>query len=95
MSILSIGIEKGEEVGNEIGKEIGRAEARRGMADIIISFLSDFGTVPGDLEERIRAEKDLEILSVWIKKAARSESIDEFRKNTVESDTSASQPTLP
>lgn len=95
MSILSIGMEKGEEIGKEIGKEIGRAEARRGMADIIISFLSDFGTVPGDLEERIRAEKDLEILSVWIKKAARSESIDEFRKNTVESDTSASQLTLP
>ena len=95
MSILSIGMEKGEEIGKEIGKEIGRAEARRGMADIIISFLSDFGTVPGDLEERIRAEKDLEILSVWIKKAARSESIDEFRKNIVESDTSASQLTLP
>ena len=95
MSILSIGMEKGEEIGKEIGKEIGRAEARRGMADIIISFLSDLGTVPGDLEERIRAEKDMEILSVWIKKAARSKSIDEFRKNIVESDTSASQLTLP
>ena len=99
MSILSIGMEKGEEIGKEIGeeigKEIGRAEGRRGMADIIISFLSDLGTVPGDLEERIRAEKDLDILSVWIKKAARSESIDEFRKNIAESDTSASQLTQP
>lgn len=95
MSILSIGMEKGEEIGKKIGKEIGRAEGRRGMADIIISFLSDLGTVPGDLEERIRAEKDLDILSVWIKKAARSESIDEFRKNIAESDTSASQLTQP
>lgn len=99
MSILSIGLEKGEEIGKKIGIEIGIAEGiaegRRGMAGIIISFLSDLGTVPGDLEERIRAEKNLDILSVWVRKAARSESVEEFRKNIAESDTAASQLTHP
>ena len=74
MSILSIGIEKGREEGREEGE-------RKSKIDDILNFLSDFGSVPDDLRETIFSQTDISTLSQWLKKAARSSSIEEFTEN--------------
>ena len=55
----------------------GKAE---GKAEGILDFLSDLGFVSEDLKNEIFAEKDLEKLKKWLKLAARSRSIEEFRE---------------
>ena len=55
----------------------GKAE---GKAEGVLDFLSDLGPVPEKLKNEILAEQDLERLRKWLKLAARSASVDEFRK---------------
>ncbi|MBQ7954126.1 MAG: Rpn family recombination-promoting nuclease/putative transposase [Lachnospiraceae bacterium] len=59
-----------------IGIAAGKAE---GKAESVLELLSDFGEVPEDLRQTILGQKDLEILRLWLKKAAKTESIEEFR----------------
>ena len=79
MSILSIGLERGKEIGiqrgTEIGKEIGMRNAK---TEDIFSFLEDLGPIPEELRDKILQQKDLTVLSAWVKKAARAESIEAF-----------------
>ena len=55
----------------------GKAE---GKAEDILDFLSDLGFIPEDLKNEIFAEQDLEKLKKWLKLAARSRSVEEFRE---------------
>ena len=77
----------------EDGKADGRAEGRAegmsegiskgrvsGKAESILELLEDLGKISEELQTKIMAEKDLQILSKWHKLAARVESIDVFRE---------------
>ena len=55
-------------------------ERLEGKAEDILDFLSDLGFIPEDLKNEIFAEQDLEKLKKWLKLAARSRSIEEFRE---------------
>ena len=64
----------------EDGKAEGRTEGRvSGIAESIIKLLEDLGEISEELQTRIMAEKDLQVLSKWLKLAARADSIDVFR----------------
>ena len=73
MSILSVGIEKGNAEGMKKGMQKAKIED-------ILSFLSDIGPISETLEKRIRSETDLETLGVWLKKAARASTVEEFEQ---------------
>ena len=65
----------------EDGKAEGRTEGRvSGIAESIIKLLEDLGEISEELQTRIMAEKDLQVLSKWLKLAARVDSIDVFRE---------------
>lgn len=49
-----------------------------GKAESVIEFLEELDTVPEKLKNRIMEENDLTLLSDWLKKAARAESIEGF-----------------
>ena len=60
-----------------------RREGRvQGKAEEIISFLTDLGFVPEELSQKILKEKDLSLLSGYLKLAARAEALEQFRKET-------------
>lgn len=71
MSILSIGLQRGE----EIGKEIGKVESKQ---EDIISFLEDMEPISDELQDKILSQRDLAVLSIWLKKASRAESVESF-----------------
>lgn len=73
MSILSVGIEKENAEGMKKGMQKAKIED-------ILSFLSDIGPISETLEKRIRSETDLETLGVWLKKAARASTVEEFEQ---------------
>lgn len=50
----------------------------RGKADSVIEFLEELGEMPEELRERIRNQKDEQLLSKWIKLAARVSTMEEF-----------------
>lgn len=56
----------------------GEEKFAEGKADAVIEFLRVMGPVPDSLVDRIKSEKDLQVLSGWIKAAALAESIEEF-----------------
>lgn len=53
-----------------------------GKIESILELLSDLGTVPQEVRERIQAETDSQILSSWHKSSAHAGSIQEFRALT-------------
>lgn len=56
-----------------------RAEARNeGKAEAILTLLDDLGTVPAELECRIKEEHDMDTLTKFLRLAARSDSISHF-----------------
>lgn len=59
-------------------KEMLDEEKAEGKAEDIIDLLSDLGMVPDELREKILEEKNLNILRVYLKKAAAAKSIEEF-----------------
>ena len=58
-------------------KAEGKAE---GKAESILELLENLGNISEYLRTRVMAEKDLQILSKWLKLAARVDSIDVFRE---------------
>ena len=65
----------------EDGKAAGLSEGiSKGRADSILELLEDLGKISEELQTKIMAEKDLQILSKWHKLAARVESIDMFQE---------------
>lgn len=64
----------------EVEKRIrdeGRAE---GKAEAVMALLEEIGLVSEDLEERLREQKDQDILRKWLKLAARANSVEEFER---------------
>ncbi|MBR2402624.1 MAG: Rpn family recombination-promoting nuclease/putative transposase [Lachnospiraceae bacterium] len=59
------------------GKAEGKAE---GTIDCIFSLLESLGELPNELIKRINEEKNLEQLNVWLKLAAKTDSIEQFMK---------------
>lgn len=67
--------------GRTEGIAIGKAEGiAAGRAEAVLQLLADLGEIPGTLEKQIQAEADLQVLSRWLKAAAKAESIAEFEK---------------
>ena len=63
------------------GREEGRKEGRvEGQKESILEFLSELGTVPNKVQEKIMQENDLNKLREWTKLAARAETMDQFLK---------------
>ena len=67
--------EEGKAEGMEVGKAAGKADA-------VLQLLNVRGAVPKELEQIIRAQRDLEILSDWHLTAAGAESVDAFLAKT-------------
>lgn len=56
-----------------------KAEAKaEGKAEDIIELLLDYGSIPNEILLRINEEKNLDVLSRWLKLASRSNSLEEF-----------------
>ena len=52
----------------------------QGKGEDILEFLKDLGEVSEELQAKILAETDLEVLKRWLKTAARAETIGEFQE---------------
>ena len=59
------------------GKTEGKAE---GKDEDILMFLEEMGSVPSSLREKILAQQDLNLLSRWLKLAAKAENLQEFER---------------
>ena len=79
--------ERGEERYNMIkafedyrleGKEEGKVE---GKIEAILEFLEELGKVPERVSELIKSESNPDILTRWLKSAAKAASIEEFEAN--------------
>lgn len=55
----------------------GRAE---GKAESIITLITEIGVISDSLKEKIFSETNLDILTDWLKKAARATSVKEFEE---------------
>ena len=81
MTHLDYTWEKREKLIRKEEYEDGKVEGRiSGVAESIIKLLEDQGKISEELQTRIMAEKDLQVLSKWLKLAARVDSIDVFRE---------------
>ena len=51
-----------------------------GKAEDILMLLEEIAAVPNSLREKILAQQDLNLLSRWLKLAARAENLQEFEQ---------------
>lgn len=78
-SNISRGLEKLKEEGIKEGVAKGKEEGKiEGKIEDIIEILTDIGSISESLKEKICNQTDIEVLKLWIKLAARCETIDEF-----------------
>lgn len=68
---------RGEARGEVRGKVIGKVES-------VLELLEELGTIPPELEEQVRSQKDEVTLTRWIKLAAKAESIEDFEQKISE-----------
>lgn len=45
----------------------------------VLELLEELGVIPDEVRERILGEKDLEVLTAWLRLAAKTNSIEEFQ----------------
>ena len=74
----------GEAAGLREGKAVGIREGeaagiQKGKIDSLLEILQELGDIPEALQNRIRSEKDLQVLTSWLKAAARADSVEEFQ----------------
>ena len=69
----------GEAAGIQKGAAAG---IRKGKIDSLMEILQELGDIPEVLQTRIESEKDLQVLTSWLKAAARADSLKEFREKT-------------
>ena len=63
------------------GKIEGKIEGRfEGKIASIMELLEEYGTVPDGLRTCIQEEKDMEVLKLYLKKASRVQSVEEFEQ---------------
>lgn len=78
---LEEGRQSGRKEGRKEGEVIGEARGiRSGKAESILTLLSDLGDISEELRESIVTQQDSELLQKWLKLAAKSESLEEFRQ---------------
>ena len=78
------GMREGEAAGMLKGKAAGIREGEadgklKGKIDSLLEILQELGDVPEALQTRIKSEKDLQVLTNWLKAAARADSVEEFQ----------------
>ena len=79
---LTMMLEEERKVGIKEGRNAGLREGKRkGKAESILDILSGHSAIPETLSARILSEKDLSVLSNWLKLAAKSATIEEFAQN--------------
>ena len=71
------GVEAGRIEGIAEGKSLGDIIRSR---QAILDLLEDLGDIPGDIQSRIDAEEDTQVLRRWHKAAAKSANFDVFRE---------------
>ena len=52
----------------------------QGIQSMILALLEDFGEIPEEIRVKIMEEKNLDTLKLYHKKAARTESMEQFKK---------------
>lgn len=67
-----------ETVTAEVKEAVSEENKAKGKAESVIELLTDLGLVPENLRKRILSEKDHEILSKWLRLAAKADSMDDF-----------------
>ena len=60
-------------------KSMAESMAASRVAQNILALLEDLGTLPDQTIERIAKEQNEDVLSAWLKLAARADSIEEFQ----------------
>lgn len=67
---------------NEQGRREGKIEGKiEGKAEAVIEFLEEIGEPSDALRKQIMEQKDVKVLSSWLKTAAKAESIAEFEES--------------
>ena len=69
-----------QEAAEEAAAVATAATIRSTTQENILELLEDLGEIPQDILDRINEEEDPAVLKGWLKKAARVQSFDEFRK---------------
>lgn len=65
-------------------KEEAREEGRlEGRGQLVIEMLEEMGSVPEELQEKIRQEKDLNVLKKWCRLAMKVENVEQFEREMV------------
>ena len=59
------------------GEAVGKL---KGKIDSLLEILEELGDIPEALQTRIQSEKDLQVLTSWLKAAAKADSIEEFQE---------------
>lgn len=72
--------EEAREEGRLEGREEGRLEGR---GQLVIEMLEEMGSVPEELQEKIRQEKDLNILKKWCRLAMKVENVGQFEREMI------------
>ena len=62
-----------------MAKSMAESMAASRVAQNILALLEDLGTLPDQTKERIAKEQNEDVLSAWLKLAARADSIEEFQ----------------
>ena len=62
-----------------MAKPMAESMAASRVAQNILALLEDLGTLPDQTKERIAKEQNEDVLSAWLKLAARADSIEEFQ----------------
>ncbi|RHU96262.1 hypothetical protein DXC04_07115 [Dorea sp. OM07-5] len=70
------GMLKGKAAGIREGEAVGKL---KGKIDSLMEILQELGDVPEALQTRIKSEKDLQVLTSWLKAVARADSVEEFQ----------------
>lgn len=68
-----------ESMAKPMAESMAESMAASRVAQNILALLEDLGTLPDQTKERIAKEQNEDVLSAWLKLAARADSIEEFQ----------------
>ena len=68
-----------ESMAKSMAESMAESMAASRVAQNILALLEDLGTLPDQTKERIEKEQNEDVLSAWLKLAARADSIEEFQ----------------
>ena len=68
-----------ESMAKSMAESMAESMAASRVAQNILALLEDIGTLPDQTKERIAKEQNEDVLSAWLKLAARADSIEEFQ----------------